>query len=589
MKFITEFCFFTGAQQYQFVTNTIVIKPQEIMFSRLFRHQSFRKSFSENIRRFSFRSRYNGSNRTRFSRKNVTVGVGVTLVASAVLVDFDPIKHAGVSSLRAYRVVYTGFVCFSDYKKVLTDKYETPEDRKHALSRCHLRCAKRTLKVFEENGGIYIKVGQHLSVMDYIIPKEWTETLIPLQDQCPMTSVQDLDKLFFKDTGKHIDEYFEYFDPKPVGVASLAQVHKAKLKNNGQLVAVKIQHPPVSEFCALDLSMTRWVFKAIKYFFPDYNLFWISDEIEKTLPQELDFTMEAKNAQRTRDHFAKIKTALYIPEVVWADNRILVMEFVKGSRIDDMNFYDTHDVSREQVSLELCHIFNEMIFGKGGHLHCDPHGGNVFIREKPKHSSSPRNFEIVLLDHGLYRDIPLQLQRDYARMWLSIINFDETSLRYYAKKVANVDDAKFSIFASAITGRDYKAIKEHRISSRRGLEERDRLLKALDQTDLLGKIIQLLSDVPRTVLLLMKTNDLVRSLDDNLQTRSGPEKLFLIMARYCLRTVHEEDMEKITQQSKHQYYPSTILKKLGCSVRYWFGCLRYLMLENYFYYKNLYF
>lgn len=92
-------------------------------------------------------------------------------MASVALVDFDPVKHAGVSSKRAYRVVLAGFLCFSDYKKVLGSSYASEEERQLALSECHLRCAERSLKVFEENGGIYIKIGQHLSAMGYVIPK----------------------------------------------------------------------------------------------------------------------------------------------------------------------------------------------------------------------------------------------------------------------------------------------------------------------------------------------------------------------------------------------------------------------------------
>lgn len=76
----------------------------------------------------------------------------------------------------------------------------------------------------------------------------------PLQDRCVPTPYEDLDKLFVADVGKTIDELFEEFDTTPLGVASLAQVHSAKIKESGQRVAVKIQHPHLVEFCDIDMK-----------------------------------------------------------------------------------------------------------------------------------------------------------------------------------------------------------------------------------------------------------------------------------------------------------------------------------------------
>ncbi|KAL2315721.1 Atypical/ABC1/ABC1-B protein kinase [Schizosaccharomyces pombe] len=522
----------------------------------------------------------------RNHHKPAVVGASITLMASVALVDFDPVKHAGVSSKRAYRVVLAGFLCFSDYKKVLGSSYASEEERQLALSECHLRCAERSLKVFEENGGIYIKIGQHLSAMGYVIPKEWTNTMVKLQDRCPSTSLKDIDHLFRVDTGKGLDETFDEFDPIALGVASLAQVHKARLKDSDVWVAVKVQHPSVSLNSPLDLSMTRWVFKAIKTFFPDFKLMWLADEIERSLPQELDFTREAKNSIETKEHFAHLSTSLYVPEVMWSKPRILVMEYVAGARIDNLSFMDEHSISRDLVSVDICHIFNEMIFGKGGHLHCDPHGGNVLIRSKPKNSKSPRNYEIVLLDHGLYRDIPHELQVDYANMWLNIINFNEKNLKFYAKKVANVSDENFPIFATAITGRPYKSLKSLPIGGPNHEEEQKKFISALQKGGMLQSIIRLLSTMPRLTLLLMKTNDLVRSLDENLKTKSGPEKLYLIMARYCLRCVYDDKMDSLW--NSRSFWVSKVFKGTYYRLSYLFSSLKYTLAENYFYYKHMY-
>lgn len=76
----------------------------------------------------------------------------------------------------------------------------------------------------------------------------------PLQDRCTPTPYEDLKALLLHDIGEKLEDLFDDFDPEPLGVASLAQVHKAKLKETGQPVAVKLQHPHLTEFCDVDMK-----------------------------------------------------------------------------------------------------------------------------------------------------------------------------------------------------------------------------------------------------------------------------------------------------------------------------------------------
>lgn len=191
----------------------------------------------------------------------------------------------------------------------------TPEERNEAIRACHKRCADRTLHVLERNGSIFIKLGQHLSSMGYLLPLEWTTTFIPLQDKCPVSSVESIEQMFVKDTGKRIDELFTTFEPTPIGAASLAQVHIGTLKETGEKVAVKVQHPALAEWAPLDLALTRFTFSMLKRFFPEYDLEWLSKEMDLSLPQELDFRMEAQNAKRASEYFKKNSNApLVIPK-----------------------------------------------------------------------------------------------------------------------------------------------------------------------------------------------------------------------------------------------------------------------------------
>jgi len=118
-----------------------------------------------------------------------------------------------------------------------------------------------------------------------------------------------------KDTGKPFETFFVNFAETPVGSASLAQVHLATDVRTGQRVAVKVQHPELDDFTPIDLKLSAFTFKAIKRFFPEYDMTWLSDEMDFSLPQELDFVNEAKNARYARAYFQNIPhTPLIVPE-----------------------------------------------------------------------------------------------------------------------------------------------------------------------------------------------------------------------------------------------------------------------------------
>lgn len=190
---------------------------------------------------------------------------------------------------------------------------------------------------------------------------------------------------------------------------------------------------------------------------------------------------------------------------MWAKKRILVMDYITGHRPDDLDFLDRNGIDRDEVSAALAHIFNEMIFGDDAPLHCDPHGGNIAIRKNPNRRHP--NFDVILYDHGLYRDIPRDMRRNYAKLWLSVIEADEPHMREYARKVAGITDEQFPLFASAITGREYDVLVNKNIASTRTVTEKEHITGALGD-GMLQQLVELLSQVPRIILLILKTNDL---------------------------------------------------------------------------------
>ncbi|AMD21708.1 HFL148Wp [Eremothecium sinecaudum] len=464
---------------------------------------------------------------------------------------YDVMRHIAITTVRVSVVTHATLLCCYHYKRTLSKKYSSDEEYQEALSKCHKKCALIALRALEKNGGIHIKLGQHIGAMTYVLPPEWTSTMIPLQDRCPQSSIKEIDELFRHDLKRGLTDVFETFDTEPIGVASLAQVHVATLKGSGKKVAVKCQHLRLKEFVPLDVMLTQNVFNALDFMFPEYPMSWLSDELQSSIYVELDFTKEAQNAINTAKYFSKYSklTALRIPQVISADKRILIMEFVEGERLDNLKYLDDNKINRTEVSSCLSHIFNNMIFTPNVSIHCDPHGGNLAIRAL-EHPYAGHNFEIILYDHGLYRTPSTELKRDYAKFWLALLDRDHEGMKKYLKKFANVTDEQFPILAAAITGRSIETALNYDIKKTRSMEEINQMKHALLKGSLLAQIMAILSRVPRIVLLILKTNDLTRSLDESLENPLGLERTFLILAQYCAKTVYDETRENIDQYYK---------------------------------------
>ncbi|KAI0268807.1 ABC1 family-domain-containing protein [Gloeopeniophorella convolvens] len=481
----------------------------------------------------------------------ITFGAGVTFVAYE---NYQPFRHTVLAVARCSRVAEAAVLGAIDYKRTFTTSYESNEDRLEAYSQCHLRSANRVLRALLANGGVFIKLGQHMASL-IVLPPEWTSTMRPLQDKCEPTPYEDVNTLFVSDMGKPLSEIFDYFNPEPIGVASLAQVHIAHHRESGKTVAVKLQHPHLLEFSEIDMEMVELTLGWIKRWFPEFEFTWLSEEMRENLPKELDFTNEARNAQKAMRNFENMRTSLYIPEVISAEKRVLIMEFIEGARVDDLEYLATHNIDRNKVSLELSRIFSQMVY-LDGWFHADPHPGNLLIRPRQPVSRSPYNFEIVLLDHGLYFDLDRTLRINYSKLWLALIapagpesNADR---RKYAELVGNVSPDQYPIFEAALTGRatmrdeveDPPVDNGSKSSFRRASSMLDQLPQTEQEVDALRNAV-MTKEVPRRVLMVFKLNDLTRSLDHALATTHSKVRVFVVVAKYCATAVWEDDRQRM--------------------------------------------
>jgi predicted unusual protein kinase regulating ubiquinone biosynthesis (AarF/ABC1/UbiB family) len=258
----------------------------------------------------------------------------------------------------------------------------------------HRRGAGRLLDTAESLGGTLIKAGQFASSRPDLLPAAYTEELASLQDRVPPQPAGVIEEAVARELGRPIEEVFSHFDPEPVAAASIAQVHRATLRD-GRDVAVKVQYPGIPGLIEADLEALESIFDAIARLEPGVRLQPIADYLRWTLPLELDFGREARamtSLRRALSHRADV----VVPEVVeeTTTERLLVMDFVEGVRISDREALVAVSIDPSEVAETLNDVFADGLFRRGI-LHADPHPGNLLVQPGP---DGPR---LVLLDHGL--------------------------------------------------------------------------------------------------------------------------------------------------------------------------------------------
>ncbi|KAJ3390647.1 putative aarF domain-containing protein kinase 1 [Entophlyctis sp. JEL0112] len=545
-------------------------------------------------------------------RVSVPVLSSLSAAAAVVAVSYaypDHLDWGLAAAVRGGRIVAASILIAADYKWSLrsavlarlealdkNDEDKTgscpSESRVEALwSDVHRRSAERLAHVFMVNGGVYIKLGQHLNALVYLLvskdlgllmklrfylqPPEYTETMKVMQDKCTPTQVKDLCKMIKDETGRELEDLFSDFDENPIGVASLAQVHRAILRDSQTPVAVKLQHPQLQAHARIDTALCAWLVGVVKRIFPEFELAWLADEMSVSLPQELDFTVEASNISRVARNFSK-DSVVFVPKVLWATNRVLVEEFIDGVKVDNVLELSAHKIDPLDLSEVLSRVYCQMLLWDG-FLHCDLHAGNIFVRPRKRpwyvvpavakwFGFNPYNFDIILLDHGLYRSLSTTLRLEFCRLWTSLIRFDEPSIKESATKIfastqqqsgsnelalekLNSIDSSIDahrLFSSMLTGRPWDVIastspekdaatntddneRQDADSSSalslghmsglvrlRTRDEKTVIKSKLTKRKFLSAMTKVLAILPREVLLVIKTNDILRSVDRTL-------------------------------------------------------------------------
>jgi len=297
------------------------------------------------------------------------------------------------------------------------------------------RIARRYRALATEMGGVLIKIGQFFSVRVDILPPEVTRELSGLQDEVPPVDFPEVAVQIAEDFGRPVEKVFSEISPVPIGSASLAQVHRARLPD-GEQVVVKVLRPRIEVLVETDLaavSLAIRLFKVSRRIRRRVDLDRLAQEIVATTRRELDLTAEGRNAEHFARDFAG-DARVGIPRVHWAwtAGRTLTLEDVGFLKIGDLPALERAGISRSEVARTLYRIYMQQIFVHH-FVHADPHPGNLFVKPLPAGDEAPfrpgdpvppppqgtgsRPFQIVFVDFGMVAVIPERLRgalREYA-------------------------------------------------------------------------------------------------------------------------------------------------------------------------------
>lgn len=463
-----------------------------------------------------------------------TIVAGLTGITVGFVYGPEELKRRITSNglVRIARAARTVIVISYDYKRTLWRIDKSSSKYSELKSQVHLRSAESLRDLCCVNGGAYIKVGQYVGSLDYLLPTEYVQTMKVLHSDAPQSPLRDIYHVLEEELNCKVDKVFASFEDKPIGAASLAQVHKATL-HDGRVVAVKVQHRDVQKHAAVDMATLEILAVAVSWLFPEFKFMWLVEESKKHLPLELDFEHEGQNAEKIMQFFKKF-SFVKIPEVYWqfSTKRVLTMEFCDGGKVDDLPYMKSHKISSDEIAHKLGLLYSEMIF-VNGYVHCDPHPGNILVRRDPGNG-----VEVVFLDHGLYQTLSNEFRIDYCKMWQSLIESDLEGIKQSSKKLGV--EEMYGLLACILTARSWDVVTTG-IDQGPVTDDEAELIR-VNAATYVTEITELLNRVPRQLLLLLKTNDLLRSIDYRLNT-SATSRSFITMSRCCIRAVTKKRLE----------------------------------------------
>jgi len=289
--------------------------------------------------------------------------------------------------------------------------------RQRVAGRLYRRQALKFVDFATQMGGLIIKVGQFLSVRIDLLPKDYIDVLSTLQDALPPVPTDQIVAVIERELKHPLGTIFGSFAEVPEAAASLGQVHRATLPD-GTPVAVKVLRPGIEDLVETDLGLLRRLLRLLDRLTglgSRVDIAALEADFTTTFTDELDYVKEAQNAEAFQADLL-FNPHVDIPQVYWerSTRRVLTMEYMAGTPIDDLDTIDAWGVDRHALATNLAGLFFEMVLNSG-RFHADPHPGNVFVRP---------DGVIQLIDFGMVGQITPEARARYASLLTALVRRD---------------------------------------------------------------------------------------------------------------------------------------------------------------------
>ena len=294
------------------------------------------------------------------------------------------------------------------------------QTKSNEKSRVQIKRARWFTNQLIKLGSAFIKIGQLLSARPDLIPNTWIQELSKLQDQVPNFSFAQVEETIRDELGSKFNE-IDQIICDPVGSASLAQVHRATLKD-GKKVVFKVQRPNLKELFIIDLGIMQQIAGLLqknKNWSRGRNWVEIAKECRKVLMKELDFNCEAQYAARFRQQFLDDEN-VEVPEVIWdmSSEKVLCLSYVEGTKISDLEKLKSQEIDLPKIA-EIGAISYLKQLVNYGFFHADPHPGNLAVSSEGK---------LIFYDFGMMGNISNNLQTRLGGMVKAAALRDASSL-----------------------------------------------------------------------------------------------------------------------------------------------------------------
>ncbi|MFP4000824.1 MAG: ABC1 kinase family protein [Candidatus Natronoplasma sp.] len=292
--------------------------------------------------------------------------------------------------------------------------------------------ARELRELFEDLGPAFIKLGQFLGMRPDLVPPHFAKELQKLHDEATTFSGEKAREIIEKELNYNMEEIFEEFYNEPIAAASIGQVHEARLKT-GEEVVVKVQRPDIEQKVKADLELIERFTGILEQVYPESEMYQpqeITQEFKKMLEKELDYTVEARNAQRFYNAFEE-EPNIKIPKVYWdyLTKNVLVLENVDGKSMRTLIDGDYPEDFKKKIARNFARNMMRQFFIHGI-FHADPSPGNIHFCEE--------DGSLVLLDFGAIGRFNDKMRKNLIDIFIAMFEGDINKVKDILLEIGEV-------------------------------------------------------------------------------------------------------------------------------------------------------